>query len=198
MGKAARLKNRAGRPRRRKVPGIPDSPYADAFTQEEWNSILERKDWLIRFFRDAVKVTDGTVIGIDEATLQLLVLHFALAGGTQDDDLALIRPKILPDENGRLVDATEWIPLRFDSEAARAADAEAEAEARKRAFDVQVAQMGPDARKAFERKFLPAATEAFTVGAQSAARRLEDAEDETDEAKALREQAARLREEGKL
>lgn len=195
MGKANRLKNR---PRRPSIPGIRDSPYADAFTQAEWQEVQDRKERLMRFFRDAVKVTDGTIIGIDDATLQLLVLHFALAGGTQDDDLALIRPKILPDEQGRLADSHEWIVKRFDTEAARRADAEEEARRRKAAEDVQRAQMTPEAQAAYRQMFEPAARKAFAAGGRAAEDYLRNAGGETDEARELREQATRLREGGQL
>lgn len=195
MGKASRLGRRR---QQRGIPGVPDAPYAGAFTEVEWEEALARKDHLMRYFRDAVKVTDGTILGIDDATLQLLVLHAVLAGVTHDDGLALIRPKVLPDPEGRLVDAVEWVPKRFDTTKARQEDAEAEARARKAAMDVQIAQMTPAARREFDRMFRPAAGQAFTVGAQHAARRLEAAAEETEEAKALRAQAERLRGEGKL
>lgn len=198
MGKASRLKNRRGQRRVTGLPGVPDAPYADAFTEAEWEEALARKDDLMRYFRDAVKVTDGTVLGIDDATLQLLVLHFALAGGTQDDRLALIRPKVLPDVEGRFEDSVEWVPKRFDTAKACREDAEEEARRRKAAMDVQLAQMGPDARRAFNKMFRPAAQQAFSAGADYAASRREHAAEETPEAKALREQAAQLRQEGKL
>lgn len=193
MGKASRLRGR----RQQRVPGMPDYPYTDAFTQDEIQEVLERKDFLMRFFRDAMK-PDGTILGIDDASLQLLVLHAALAGITWDEKLALIRPKVLPDEEGRLVDSVEWIPVRFDTAKARREDAEEEARRRKAAMDVQMAQMTPAAREAFHRMFKPVAEQAFTLGAQHEAQRMDAASDETKEAKALREQAQRLREEGKL
>lgn len=195
MSKASRLK---GRRQQRRIPGVPDAPYAGVFTQQEWDDVLDRKDHLMRYFRDAVKVTDGTILGIDDATLQLLVLHAVLAGVTQDDDLALIRPKVLPDPEGRLVDAVEWVPKRLDTAKARREDAEDEARRRKAAMDVQLAQMTPGARQAFDRMFAPAARAAFEAGALQEARRLDPAATETEEAKALRAQAERLREEGKL
>lgn len=194
MGKASRIRRR----HERTIPGIAQSPYAGAFTKAEWDEALARKDHLMRYFRDAVKVTDGTILGIDDATLQLLALHAALAGVTQSDELALIRPKVLPDPEGRMVDAVEWVPKSLDTDQARREDAEEEARRRKAAMDVQLAQMTPEARTAFDRLFAPAARKAFTAGATQAARRLEHATEETKEAKALRAQAERLREEGKL
>ncbi|MCV7255696.1 hypothetical protein H7J86_26375 [Mycobacterium hackensackense] len=145
-----------------------------------------------------MKITDGTIIGIDEATLQFLMLHGVLAGVTQDDELALIRAKVLPDEAGRLADSQEWVIKRFDTEEARLADLEEEARLRKAAFDVQVAQMTPEARAAFERQFEPVARQAFELGAERAAADLDAAAEETDEAKELRAQAQRLRQEGQL
>lgn len=194
MSKAARLKRRTRPP----MPGVRDSPYVDAFTKAEWDEVMARKDRLMRFVRDAVKVTDGTIIGIDDATLQLLMLHFALAGGTQDDDLALIRPKVLPDEEGRLADSHEWVVKRFDTEEARQADAEEEARRRKAAHDVAMAQMTPEAQRAYRRMFEPAARKAFAVGGQQMADHLAPAGDETPEATYLREQAQALREKGQL
>lgn len=194
MGKQARLK----RGRKQRIPGIPESPYVDAFTTEEWEEARRRAEHLLRYFRDAVNPINGTILGIDEATLQLLLLHAALAGITQDDNLALLRPKVLPDETGRLVDAVEWIPKRFDTAKARRDDAEEEARRRKAAMDVQLAQMTPDARDAFQRLFKPVAEQAFTAGAQREQTRRDAATTETTEAVELREQAARLREEGKL
>ncbi|MBX9918601.1 MAG: hypothetical protein K2Y33_02035 [Mycolicibacterium frederiksbergense] len=194
MGKASRLKKR----RRPSIPGIRDSPYADAFTTAEWQEVEARKDRLMRYFRDAVKVTDGTIIGIDDATLQLLVLHAVLAGVTQDDELALIRPKVLPDEEGRLADSHEWIVKRFDTEEARQADAEEEARRRHAAVEVVKAQMTPEAQDAYRRMFEPAARQAFELGGQQHADYLERATDETDEAREMREQATRLRERGEL
>lgn len=196
MGKASRNKQRRGR--RPSIPGIRDSPYADAFTTAEWEEVEARKDRLMLYFRDAVKVTDGTIIGIDDATLQLLVLHFVLAGGTQDDDLALIRPKVLPDEEGRLADSHEWIVKRFDTEEARLADAEEEARRRRAAVQVVEAQMTPAARDAYRRMFEPAARQAFEAGGRQHAAYLDRATDETDESRELRAQAARLRERGEL
>lgn len=195
MGKASRLKMGRKQP---PIPGIAQSPYAGAFTHEEWEAALARKDQLMRYFRDAVKVTDGTIIGIDDATLQLLVLHAVLAGITHDPNLALIRPRVLPDEDGRLVDAVEWIPKRFDTEKQQRDDAREEARRRHQVIEAQMAQMTPEARKQFEREFMPAARKAFEVGATQAARRLDHATEETKEAKALRAQADRLRQEGKL
>lgn len=195
MGKASRLR---GQRQQQSIPGIAQSPYAGAFTSEEWEAALARKDHLMRYFRDAVKVTDGTIIGIDDATLQLLVLHAVLAGVTHDESLALIRPKVLPDGDGRLVDAVEWIPLSFDTEKARKEDAREEAKARKRAMDVQLAQMTPAAQKEFREMFTPAARQALGVGARQAARRQAHATEQTEEAKELQAQAARLRQEGKL
>lgn len=195
MGKASRNKRQN---RQKRIPGMPNSPYADAFTQAEWDEVLARKDMLMRYFREAVKVTDGTILGIDEGTLQLLVLHAALAGVTQSDELALIRPKILPDEDGRLVDAVEWVVKRWDTSEQQRADDEEEARRRKRAMDVQLAQMTPGAQDAFNRMFVPAAKQAFVQGAQQAARRLDPAQAETPEAVELRKQADRLRNEGKL
>lgn len=194
MGKA----NRVRRQKQRQIPGIASSPYADAFTRAEWDEVLARKDRLMRYFRDAVKVTDGTIIGIDDATLQLLVLHAALAGIDQHDELALIRPKVLPDPEGRLIDAQEWIPKSFDSEQQQREDAKEEARRRKQAMDVQLAQMTPAARREFEVMFAPAARKAFVAGARQAARRLDHADEETEESKELQAQAARLRQEGKL
>lgn len=196
MGKASRVRERR---RQESIPGIAQSPYAGAFTAEEWEAALARKDRLMRYFRDAVKVTDGTVIGIDDATLQLIVLHAVLAGvPDQDDNLALIRPKVLPDGEGRLVDAVEWIPLAFDTPKARKEDAIEEAKLRKRAMDVQLAQMTPEAQKEFRELFAPSARQALRAGARQAARRHAHAAEETDEAKELQAQAARLRQEGKL
>lgn len=196
MGKASRLR---GQRRQQSIPGIAQSPYAGAFTSEEWDAALARKDRLMRYFRDAVKVTDGTIIGIDDATLQLLVLHAVLAGvPDQDDNLALIRPKVLPDGDGRLADAVEWIPKAFDTEKARKADAVEEAKLRKRAMDVQLAQMTPEAQAEFRKFFAPAARQALATGARHAARRHAHATEETAEAKELQAQAARLRQEGKL
>lgn len=195
MGKASRVKQRRKTPQ---IPGIPNPPYADTFTKAEWDAVLDRSDKLMRYFRDAVKITDGTVLGIDDGTLQLLVIHAALAGVTQDDKLALIRPKVLPDESGRLVDAVDWVPKRFDTEKARRDDAEEEARRRKAAMDVQLAQMTPGARTAFDQMFAPAAKQAFTAGASAEQRRLDNADEETKEARELRAQAERLRAEGKL
>lgn len=194
MGKASRLKARR-QPNR--VPGLPDYPYKDAFTFDEIQEVLARKDRMMRYFRDAMK-PDGTILGIDDASLQLLVLHACFAGITQDDDLALIRPRVLPDQTGRLEDAVEWIPKSFDTADARREDAEEEARRRKAAMDIQHDQMSPDAKDAFERLFRPAAEQAFAAGAKHAARRFEAGDDETPEATALREQAERLRQEGKL
>lgn len=195
MGKASRLR---GQRQQQSIPGIAQSPYAGAFTPEEWEAALARKDYLMRFFRDAVKVTDGTIIGIDDATLQLLILHAVLAGVTHDDELALIRPKVLPDGDGRLVDAVEWIPLSFDTAKARKEDAREEAKLRKRAIDVQMAQMTPEAQREFREMFAPAARQALHAGARQAARRHSHATEQTDEAKELQAQADRLRQEGKL
>ncbi|MCV7230660.1 phage gene 29 protein family protein [Mycolicibacterium komossense] len=197
MGKASRLK-RGKHSQRPRIPGIAESPYIDAFTTEEWEEARARADKLLLYFRDAVNALNGVIIGIDDATLQLLLLHAALAGVTQDDDLALIRRKVLPDETGRLVDAVEWIPKSFDTPEALLADAEEEARRRKAAMDVQHAQMSPDAKKAFDRMFRPAAERAFSAGTTHAARRFEADSDQTEEAKALRRQAERLRQEGKL
>jgi hypothetical protein len=193
MGKAARIKRQ-----QKTIPGIANSPYAGAFTTEEWEAALDRKDQMMRYFRDAVKVTDGTILGIDDATLQLLVLHAVLAGITHDEQLALIRPKVLPDEDGRLVDSVEWVPNSFDTPKARREDAREEARRRKAAMDVQMAQMTPAARREFREMFAPAAAQAFKAGARHAARYQENAAEETDEAKSLQRQAARLRQEGKL
>lgn len=196
MGKADRLK----RGRRQRIPGMPEFPYADVFTGEEIDAALARKDRLMLLARDAVK-PDGTILGIDEATLQLLMLHLALTGldDTPDrEERALIRAKRLPDQTGRYVDSVEWIPKHNDTPEARRADAEEEARRRKAAMDVHMAQMTPEAREAFDRLFKPAARQAFTAGATHAARRLTDADEETEEARGLREQAQRLREEGKL
>lgn len=191
MGKAARTK------KRKRVAGFPDYPYADAFTEAEIEEILRVKDSLLPFFRDAIK-PDGTILGIDEGTLQLLLLHGAMAGVRGHEELGLIRGKRLPDETGRFVDSVEWIPARFDSEKARREDAEEEARRRKAAMDVHMAQLSPEAREAFDRLFVPAAREAFTVGPQRMAERLKPADQETQEATDLRRQAERLREEGQL
>ena len=177
--------------------GVRDLPYEGAFTAEEIAEVLARKDRLMRYFRDAVK-PDGTILGIDDASLQLLVLHAVLAGVTQDDELALIRPRVLPDEAGRLEDAVEWVVKRDDSPKARARDAEEEARRRKAAMDVQKAQMTPEAQEAYRRMFEPAARQAFTAAGLAQAQRMEDAAEENEEAAALREQAQRLRAEGKL
>lgn len=193
MGKASRIRRK-----QQAIPGIAQSPYAGAFTKAEWDDVLARKDQLMRYFRDAVKVTDGTIIGIDDATLQLLVLHAVLAGVTQDDNLALIRARVLPDPEGRLVDAIEWVPKTFDTAKARREDAKEEALRRKRAMDVQMAQMSTEARAEFARLFAPAARQAFTAGAKQAARRLDHATELTPEAQELQDQATRLHSEGKL
>lgn len=189
MGKASRLK------RQRRIPGLPDYPYADAFTADEVQEALARKDRLMVFFRDAMK-PDGTILGIDDASLHMLVLHAVLAGIDQHDELALIRPRVLPDSEGRWVDSVEWVPKRFDSEKQRRDDAIEEAKRRKAAMDVADAQMTPRARAEFARMFRPAAEKLFTTGAQQVAHHLGDASQETDEARELREQAQRFRQEG--
>ncbi|ORA62216.1 hypothetical protein [Mycobacteroides franklinii] len=122
---------------------FPKFPYDRKFTKTELDEIFARQDRLCEAFRDAVG-PNGWGLGMPEDHLQLLMFHGALAGADVDEDNAFIRPRRLPDESGRLVDAVEWVVKKEDTPRARNRDARREARARAREID----ELDPEVRDA--------------------------------------------------
>lgn len=131
--------------RRNKQQGkaFPKFPYDRKFTKAEIEQILARQDRLCAAFRDAVG-PNGWGLGLPEDHMQLLMFHGALAGVDVDDEHAYIRPRRLPDESGRLVDAVEWVLKKDDTPRERNRDARREARARAKEID----DLDPEVREA--------------------------------------------------
>lgn len=172
MGKAKR--NRGG------LPGA-QFPYERKFTAAEIAVITARQQRLTEAFRDAVGI-QGWAIGLPEDLLQLLMFHGAMAGVDVDPTYppfdpdigrgAFIRPRRMPDQSGRYVDAVEWVLCSEDTPRERARDARREARAHVNALG----DLDPEVREAIR--------DLFISRAQSAAEELHDDPEHTPDPEA--------------
>lgn len=125
-----------GKAKRNRGKAFPNFPYERKFDAVEQEIIFARQQRLTEAFRDAMGL-QGWSLGLPEDHLQLLMFHGALAGVDVnpqyppfDPDTgrgAFIRPRRLPDEQGRYVDSVEWVLTKEDTPKDRATDARREA-----------------------------------------------------------------------
>lgn len=126
---------------------FPAFPYEKKFTRDEIADILARAKVMGDLMRDGVG-PNGANLFIPGDLFELWMIHGVLAGA--DGGQAFIRSRRLPDADGRLADAVEWVVLKDDSAAARAADTEAEAEA---IYSAMTENLRPEVRVAVRRMF---------------------------------------------
>ena len=127
MGKASRNQQRRNVTTSSAAPRVfPNFPYDKAFTRDELAEILERAKIIGRAMRYG-QGPNGAILALPPDLFELWMVHAALAGVTVDEDLAFIRPRVIPDVLG---DAVEWVLKKEDTAAAREADLAREAAAR--------------------------------------------------------------------
>lgn len=131
---------------------FPQFPYERKFTKEEiHNDILPRAKAFGDLMRDGMG-PNGAVLFIPGDVFELWMIHGVLAGA--DGGKKYIRPRRLPEQSGRFVDAVEWVLIKDDTDETRKADAEAEAKMYVDAID---ANLRPEVRDAIRRRMRAAA-----------------------------------------
>lgn len=125
-------------------------PYERKFTADEVADILERAKAFGNLMRDG-RGPNGAYLFIPGDVFELWMIHGVLAGA--DGGTKYIRPRRLPDANGRLADAVEWVLIKEDTDAKRREDAEREAAAYVAAIDEQ---LRPEVAAAIRRRLVDA------------------------------------------
>lgn len=123
MGKANRQRQQRQQPRSSVFPGF---PYDRQFTRAEIAEILERSKTIGRAMRYG-RAPNGAVLALPPDIFELWMIHAALAGVTVDENLAYIRPRVVPD--AMVGDAVDWVLKKDDTPHARQLDIEREAAA---------------------------------------------------------------------
>lgn len=138
---------------------FPNFPYDRKFTRDQIQEIITRAGVIGDAMRDGVG-PNGATLFIPGDIFEMWMIHAALAGVTVDEKLAHIRPRKLPDANGRFADAVEWVLKKEDSDEARAADADREARAHIDAMQRSMNDLRPEVREAVRRRLSAAADDA--------------------------------------
>jgi len=135
---------------------FPNFPYERKFTREEINDdILPRAKAFGDLMRDGMG-PNASVLYIPGDVFEMWMIHGVLAGA--DGGKKYIRPRRLPEQSGRFVDAVEWVVIKEDTPEARAADAEREAQVYVDAIN-DPRNLRPEVREAIRRKMRSMAEE---------------------------------------
>lgn len=148
MGKGARIREE------RNIFGR-QFPYEKKFTREQIADVLAVQAQILEASRDAL-TTKGAIMGIDEASLQMLALHQALAGVRVVPDEALIVARLRPSEHAGFMDAREWLPKQDYTEQMERDDSQAQADALAARIDEEV---DPEVAKLLAKTFADRAKE---------------------------------------
>ena len=110
---------------------FPQFPYERRFTKEQIAEITDVAEEIADALRDGV-APNGAQMFMDEAYLQLMCVHGALAGVRVHPDLAYIVAVPVPDEHLQMQGTVEWklredLPADYDE---RKVEAEAQAVAK--------------------------------------------------------------------
>ena len=133
-------------PRKQNPLVLPNFPYKNRFTPEQYRDAEDRRTRLIDILMDPVG-PDGTLINLPMDMLHILAFHLAFAGAdVHTDGRQLIESRTRQDDTG-MFEVSEWRPRGDfgDQWPATVEAAEAEAEAKVLAAQMR-AQLTPEIR----------------------------------------------------